>query len=270
MPPIGLELIAPPHWRCIDFLSDLHLQASEVETSTAWKQYLARTPANALFVLGDLFEVWVGDDAASDPTGFEAQCLHALQQASLTRSIYFICGNRDFLLGSEAARSSGMQLLADPTVLAVGGERWLLSHGDALCLDDKDYQIFRSEVRTKAWAAQFLSQPLLERQQIARKMRSQSEAQKRAQTVYADLDVGAVEAWLLAANAQGLVHGHTHKPGDHLLPSGGQRRVLSDWDLGANPPRAEILRLEIGPATETALSWHRLTLVEAVTAKTRD
>jgi UDP-2,3-diacylglucosamine hydrolase len=147
-----------------------------------------------------------------------------------------------------------MQLLADPTVLALHGRRWLLSHGDALCLADVDYLRFRAEVRTAAWQEAFLARPLAERRAIARGLRSESEARKQSGAEYADADSDAARAWLQAAGASTLIHGHTHRPADHDLGQGLARVVLSDWDLQATPPRAEALRLSAAGAARVPLA----------------
>jgi UDP-2,3-diacylglucosamine hydrolase len=152
-------------------------------------------------------------------------------------------GNRDFLLGQVFARAAGLTLLADPTLLVFGGQRWLLSHGDALCLADHDYQEFRQQVRSPAWQQAFLAQPLAARQATARALRSQSEARKQSLTSYADLDQNATRAWLARNRARTLIHGHTHRPATHDLDDGLQRLVLSDWEPSAVAPRAEALRL---------------------------
>ncbi len=249
-------LDAAPHWQVIDFISDLHLQASDQATFLAWRDYLASSTADAVFILGDLFEVWVGDDVATVSTGqapgFEAQCQQLLAAASQRLAIYFMHGNRDFLLGETFAAACGMTLLTDPTVLAFDDQRWLLSHGDALCLGDTGYQQFRAQVRAPAWQAAFLSKPLAERQTIARQLRAQSESHKRSGATYADVDTSAALQWLDTANASTLIHGHTHQPADHLLnPMADQpkhRLVLSDWDASAIPPRLEVLRLSCGAA----------------------
>ncbi len=241
VPPVA-ELNAPATWRTVDVVSDLHLQASEPATVEAFARYLDRTPADAVFLLGDVFEVWIGDDAAT-PGSFEAGCAAMLRAASAGRALFLQHGNRDFLLGEAFARSAGLTLLADPTVLTLGGHRWLLSHGDALCLADTDYQRFRAEVRSDAWQQAFLARPLEERRAIARGLRNESESRKQPGTEYADADTGAVQAWLAAAQAPVLVHGHTHRPADHALPGGLRRLVLSDWDMAAIPPRAEALRI---------------------------
>jgi UDP-2,3-diacylglucosamine hydrolase len=249
---------ADPSWRVVDFVSDLHLQASDRATFAAWQQYLQQTSADALFILGDLFEVWVGDDlitADQDPQAqFAAQCQQVLQNAARRMCVYFLHGNRDFLLGATYAGHCGMQLLSDPSVLAFDGQRWLVSHGDALCLDDSDYQQFRCSVRNPAWQADFLSKPLSERQQIARGLRQRSDARKDSGASYADVDTQAASDWLRSAQASTLIHGHTHRPGDHVMDARNQpplrRLVLSDWDACAQPPRLEVLRLKTAQAPQ--------------------
>lgn len=238
-----MELHAPPHWHRIDFISDLHLQASEPQTFEVWRQYLGQTAADAIFILGDLFEVWVGDDVLADASSFEAQCSHVLRQTSQRLPVYLMHGNRDFLMGQALMQACGSTLIPDPTVLQIGSERWLLSHGDALCLDDTEYQNFRAQVRSVAWQGNFLGQPLAQRQEVARGLRSQSEAKKQRGTEYADVDTPAALECLNAWNALHLLHGHTHKPGFHALDATHDRTVLSDWDVGATPSRAEVLRL---------------------------
>ena len=237
------ELVAPSHWRTVDFLSDLHLQASEPDTLAAWHHYLQTTPADALFILGDLFEVWVGDDALDDPGSFESQACALLLAASRQRALFFLHGNRDFLIGPGFARHTGATLLHDPTVLVWQGQRLLLSHGDALCLDDVDYQRFRVQARSVQWQEHFLAQPLAQRRAQARGIRQQSEARKQSGAIYADVDGPAAIAWLQAAHATTLVHGHTHRPAEHPLAPDVRRVVLSDWDAAAHPPRADVLRL---------------------------
>ena len=247
---------AEPTWRTLDFISDLHLQAGEPATFAAWQRYLAGTPADALFILGDLFEVWVGDDittAGTDPdAAFARRCQQVLQATSARLPVYFMHGNRDFLLGEHFAEASGMTLLPDPTALDFDGQRCLLSHGDALCLGDVAYQQFRQQVRAPAWQARFLAKPLTERQAIARGLRAESVARKHSGASYADVDADTAMSWLRAHGASTLIHGHTHHPQDHLLDAAAQppwrRVVLSDWDALARPPRLEVLRLQVGHA----------------------
>ena len=244
---------APAHWQAVDCISDLHLQAGEPATFEAWRRWLERPVterADAVVILGDLFEIWVGDDALQgdgpDAT-FWRTCAEALRAHSRDTPTWFMAGNRDFLLGAEALEACGLLALQDPTVLDLGGRRWLLSHGDELCLADTDYQRFRAEVRSARWQSDFLAQPLAQREATARELRRQSEARKRQTghdpNLWADVDANAAQEWLQAARATTLVHGHTHRPGEHNLGNGLTRLVLSDWDMTATPPRAEVLRL---------------------------
>jgi UDP-2,3-diacylglucosamine hydrolase len=157
--------------------------------------------------------------------------------------LYILCGNRDFLMGPQLMAACGSCALDDPTVLSFADQRWLLTHGDAWCLDDTAYMQFRTQVRSQVWQQSFLSKPLAERMEIARSLRAQSEARKQTQTTYADIDTSAAAMQLESAQARHAIHGHTHRPARHTLKRGSERLVLSDWDLTANPPRAEVLRL---------------------------
>ena len=188
------QLLAAPHWRVVDCISDLHLQTGEPATFDAWAHYLHETPADAVLMLGDLFEVWVGDDAADEPDSFEARCAQVLQSAARHRALYFMPGNRDFLVGSQFLKRAQVTLLDDPTVLQWGHQRWLLSHGDALCLEDVDYLRFRDQVRSSAWQQQFLAQPLQARRALARQIRNASESRKQTGAPYADVDADAARA----------------------------------------------------------------------------
>ncbi|MEO8250244.1 MAG: UDP-2,3-diacylglucosamine diphosphatase [Burkholderiales bacterium] len=249
VPPIA-ELKAPPAWRTVDFISDLHLMPSSIEpVERALYAWFSTESADALFILGDLFEVWVGDDAAeADP--FAERCIALLKRAAASMDVFFLHGNRDFLVGAHLMQQCGATLLADPTVLSFAGQRWLLTHGDALCLADTDYMAFRAQVRHPQYQRTFLAKALPERQAIARQMRQQSEARKGSEVEFADVDRDAARQWLLAAQAPVMIHGHTHKPADHDLggsPAGALLRiVLSDWDAAAVPPRRQVLRLEAG------------------------
>lgn len=256
------ELQAPPSWRTVDFISDLHLQSAEPATFEAWRHYMESTPADAVFMLGDLFEVWVGDDTvgtdltASIPEGggsFEEHCARVMGQTAGRLALFFMHGNRDFLVGRDLMALCNTTLLADPTVLDFNNQRWLLSHGDALCLGDVDYMQFRRQVRSPAWQRAFLAKPLAERQAIARGLREQSEARKKSGGTYADVDSDAALQQLRAARAQILIHGHTHQPAVHDLGHGHSRVVLSDWDAAATVPRAEVLRLTAGGLRRIAL-----------------
>lgn len=232
-------LHAPPAWRAVDFLSDVHLHPAHPRTAQAWARHLRHSSADALFILGDLFEVWVGDDART--AEFEAGCLAAIASAAAAKPVYFMPGNRDFLLGAQALAAAGMQALADPTVLHAFGGRLLLSHGDALCLGDTAYLQFRAQVRGAAWQQAFLARPLAERHALARQMRDASAAHQ-AGMAWTDVDPDEAARWLAAAGCSTLLHGHTHRPGTHALPGGGTRHVLGDWDCDATPPRHSVLR----------------------------
>ena len=252
--PLAATLIAPPTWRTVDFISDLHLQASEPATFALWQHYLQTTAADAVFILGDLFEVWIGDDAVgADPTGFEQQCADVLAQTARSLPVYFMHGNRDFLVGGRMMQRCATTLLTDPTVLQMHGQRYLLSHGDALCIDDVDYIAFRKQVRSAAWQQTFLAQSLAQRQAIAADIRQQSEAKKHSTTVYADVDADMARQWLKAAQAHTLIHGHTHRPASHALGAGLSRSVLSDWHADGPEPRADVLRLSADGLTRIAL-----------------
>ncbi len=237
------ELAAPAHWRSVSLLSDVHVQVSEPATLAAWEQALHHCTADALFILGDLFEVWVGDDAALEAASFEAHCLQVLRACSAQRPTFFMHGNRDFLFGPQAAAQSGLQILSDPTVLVWGHTRTLLTHGDTLCVDDLPYQAFRQQVRHSDWQEKFLAQPLQERRAQAAAMRARSEANKQV-AGYVDVDKPTAEQWLKDAKAPLLIHGHTHKP-THDKLGALERIVLSDWEANAQPARLEMVDLRL-------------------------
>lgn len=221
---------APPQWRAIDFVSDLHLSPSLPRTAQALVRLLQHSQADAVCLLGDVFELWVGDDSLQQP--FEQQLCGALARCAAARPLFFMAGNRDFLFGAEACRASGMTALPDPTCLQAWGQRWLLSHGDAQCLEDADYQAFRQQVRSPAWQRSFLARPLAERNALAQAMRARSRMHQQASEPESrgDLDDDRCRAQLQAAGAAVLIHGHTHRPATHQLAPGLQRIVLSDWD----------------------------------------
>ena len=233
---------AGARWRSIDLISDLHLQPADPATCAAWRRYLESTHADAVFILGDLFEAWVGDDATDAP-GFAADCARVLREAADRRPLFFLHGNRDFLVGQALADRCGFTLLHDPTVLAFGQGRWLLTHGDALCLADTDYLRFRQQVRSPEWIAAFLRRPLAEREALARQMRDASQVHHGAAGYQVDVDDHLARQWMDAACTPVMIHGHTHRPQEHDLGEGRSRVVLSDWDAQARPPRLQALRL---------------------------
>ena len=228
--------------RVVDFISDLHLSETMPATAAAWERYLTTTRADAVFMLGDVFEVWVGDDARTRP--FEARCVEAIAATTRRVPVFVQHGNRDFLLGADFAAASGARLLADPAVVSAFGHRLLLTHGDELCIDDVPYQLFRQQVRNPAYQQQFLAQPLEARLAIAAKMRAASRASHDEPVTYADVDPAQAKEWLARAGTDTMIHGHTHRPGTQVL-DGWTRHVLSDWDLDTPAPerrRAEVLR----------------------------
>jgi len=159
--PTFWEVEASAEWTTIEFISDLHLDESTPKTFDALRRYLKNTQADAVYILGDLFEVWVGDDSRHE--GFEARCADLLSEAASRFKMGFMAGNRDFLVGVEMLKSCGLMALSDPTVMIAFDQRVMLTHGDALCISDVDYQRFRAQVRNPAWRENFLARPLAER-----------------------------------------------------------------------------------------------------------
>ncbi|MBP7780036.1 MAG: UDP-2,3-diacylglucosamine diphosphatase [Burkholderiaceae bacterium] len=250
------ELKAPPSWRTIDFVSDLHLQATSTQTFSAFLHYLSHTLADAVVILGDLFEVWIGDDCLDDSNSFESECATALKAFTASRAIYFMHGNRDFLVGARFSNATHVGLLADPCVLTFAEQNWLLSHGDAMCLADTDYMAFRALVHSPQWQAEFLAKSLAERLGIANGIRKKSQTRKQSMLSWADIDSAMACEWLHLAHADTLIHGHTHRPAVHALYGAGcchHRVVLSDWDASANPARVQVLRLTFDGLTRVNL-----------------
>ena len=246
--PIGpFTVVAPPDWRAIDFISDLHLTESTPKAFALWSDFLHESRADAIFILGDLFEAWVGDDSRFE--GFEARGAATLASAAHRRPIHFMVGTRDFLLGAEMLAACGIKALEDPTLLCAFGDNVLLSHGDAMCLGDLPYQQFRRVVRDPAWQRDFLARPLIERRAMARALRDESERHKSTQKPgeWVDVDPTAALAALRSTGATTLIHGHTHRPASEEFAPGHRRHVLSDWDLDRDSPaRAEVLRWQDG------------------------
>jgi UDP-2,3-diacylglucosamine hydrolase len=215
------------------FISDLHLDEARPQITDLFLRFLAREAgsAEALYILGDLFESWIGDDDdAALPTRV-AQALRAVHDKGVP--VYFMHGNRDFLLGAPYAERAGLVLLADPTVIVLGGERRLLMHGDTLCTDDIAYQKFRGMVRNPDWQQQFLGRSLAERRAFAAQARGESRKQtamKAAEIM--DVNQAAVESAMRAHSVRQLIHGHTHRPATHQFELDGEvaeRIVLGDW-----------------------------------------
>ena len=233
---------APGHWRAIDLLSDLHLAENTPHVFDAWAAHMLHSRADAVFILGDLFEVWIGDDMAE--RGFEARCVAVLRAAAARTTVAFLPGNRDFLVGDAMLASAGVARLADPTVVVAFGTRVVVSHGDALCIDDLAYQRYRAVVRRPALQRAFGALPFGVRSAVGRALRRRSGRREPPPGGgFIDVDAQASIAMLRAAGAPTLVHGHTHAPRSHELAPGLVRHVLSDWELdGSSRPRAEVVR----------------------------
>jgi UDP-2,3-diacylglucosamine hydrolase len=239
--PAPAQFVASPAWQAIDFISDLHLSEAMPATFAAFADHLRHTTADAVFVLGDLFELWVGDDARHEP--FARRCVQVLADAGARCRVAVMGGNRDFLMGADLLADCGAVALPDPTLLQAFDKRVLLTHGDALCLADRDYQAFRRQVREPAWLHDFLARPLADRLALAREIRHASDTRRQFDGEGdADVDAEAAILLLQRAQAQTMVHGHTHRPGSQRWRDGFERHVLSDWDLD-HAARAEVLRL---------------------------
>ena len=216
------------------FISDLHLSPRSPGATRLFLQFLAghARQAEALYILGDLFEAWIGDDDMDD--SYHAEIIAALRDASATGlQISLQHGNRDFLLGADFAASSGIRLLSDPYVLSTAEWQFVLSHGDALCLDDAAYMTFRNQVRNPEWQAALLAKPLTERRAIAAHMRQISESsQQGKENPYTDLQAAATDDFLREHGYATFIHGHTHQPAKHDHIVDGihvERWVLADW-----------------------------------------
>ncbi len=226
----------------VDFISDIHLSETMPATAAAWERYMASTKADAVFLLGDVFELWVGDDARARP--FESRCVAAIAATAARVPVWLQHGNRDFLIGAEFAAATSARLLADPASVTAFGSTVLVTHGDELCVDDVPYQLFREQVRDPAYQQQFLAQPLEARLALAAKMRAASMARHDEPITYADVDATLAKAWLAKFGTDTMIHGHTHRPGTQVR-EGWTRHVLSDWDQDTSVPgarRAQVLR----------------------------
>ena len=252
------------------FASDMHLDDRHPALTTRFladlSAHLQRLPApeTTLFLLGDLFEYWIGDDAVGPSAQKLAEVLHAFGQAGGTT--FLMHGNRDFLLDAPLpgqpdhprySQRCGATLLPDPTVVEIGGQRVLLSHGDLLCTDDVPYQQWRAQCRQPAWQAALLARSAPERIALAQSLRQQSAQQQQGAAVLADVNRDAVDAAMDAHDCPVLVHGHTHRPALHRWshPRGQRTRwVLSDWTEGdaSTPPRGHVMSFAEGMALPVA------------------
>ena len=246
-----------PQYESALLISDLHLTPSMPLTAQRFFDFCEKEApkVEAVFILGDLFEYWVGDDASiSSP--FQQEVQRAIANLSAKVKTYYLHGNRDFLIGKSFLKKTGMTLLADPSTIEIASEKWVLAHGDALCTADIGYQVFRNWVR-KSWVQKiFLRLPLDWRKGIAQHLRSNSHSQYHTQQRSAshqfkmDVTLEACARLLKEQSGDKLIHGHTHLPAHHEESLGEQhwqRWVLSDWDLDHPEnlrPRASALLID--------------------------
>lgn len=216
----------------IFFISDLHLSPRQPVIATALTSFLKGTAAAAdhLYILGDFFDAWIGDD---DDDRFVQQIKEQLHTYSRSHPVSFLQGNRDFLIGDQFARDTGVQLLAEESIIDLFGRKTLLMHGDTLCTDDVEYLEFRQMVRSPAWQQQVLSLPLSHRRALAADLRNKSKSMNamKAEDIM-DVSGLEVERVMQVHDVDLLVHGHTHRPARHqvALPTGqAERIVLGDW-----------------------------------------
>ncbi len=230
------------------FVSDLHLRAERPDLTARFAIFLADTAAanvEVLFILGDLFEYWIGDDNLADSFNADV-CALLRATADMGTRICFIAGNRDFLIGETFAAAAGMTLLPETAKVGAGGTATLILHGDTVCTDDLPYQEFRRMVRSQEWQEDFLARPLPERRAEVESLRRRSaEAMQGKTAAIMDANPDAIKAALTAHGCTRLIHGHTHRPNHEqiqLAAGNAERWVLSDWDTGRGDA------LEIGPA----------------------
>jgi UDP-2,3-diacylglucosamine hydrolase len=226
------------------FISDLHLCANSPETTRLFLNFVQRTAphAEALYILGDLFEYWAGDDDLNTP--FHLEITGALQTlARLGTRVFIMRGNRDFLMDDELAKACHATLLADPILLDLYGTPTLLTHGDGLCTDDTAYQDFRRLVRDTTWQQQFLAQPLAQRKAQIEQLREKSTLEKQQKSMsIMDVNLQAVHELLREHHYPIIIHGHTHRPAHHLHrldEHSCDRWVLGDWDKQVNALRCD-------------------------------
>lgn len=203
--------------------------------------------AQQLYLLGDVFEYWAGDDDIAAP--YNRQVVDAIRQVSDSGvKVFWMAGNRDFLVGADFARATGATILPDPFVATLAGQRLVLAHGDAQCTDDVPYMAFRAQVRQTDWQEQFLAMPLAQRKAIIDGMRNESRAAQRAKSCeIMDVNAGAIAALFDSSGTSLMIHGHTHRPARHEYGKGNAGRVryvLPDWDCEGELARGGWIALE--------------------------
>lgn len=231
------------------FISDLHLQAAMPRTTQAFFDFLQRhaTHTRQLYLLGDVFEAWAGDDDIDD--AYNRQVVHEIKRVSDSGvAVYWMAGNRDFLVGEQFAAATGITLLPDPFVATIAGQLIVLTHGDAYCTDDAAYMQFRAQVRQAEWKNHFLALPLAQRKTIIESLRAGSrEAQRGKSYDIMDVNASAIAALFDRTATTTMIHGHTHRPARHVYQKDRQarvRQVLSDWDMDGAAPRGDWLAID--------------------------
>ncbi|WP_339750132.1 UDP-2,3-diacylglucosamine diphosphatase [uncultured Marinobacter sp.] len=237
------------------FISDLHLEESRPDITRAFLAFLEQKAAGAkrLYILGDFFEAWIGDD---ERTPLQEKVAAALRNVSGGGTeIFLMHGNRDFLIGANFCDRAGAALLEDPSVIDLYGTPTLLMHGDSLCTADEEYQKFRVNMRNPQWQKMILQRPLKDRQQMARQLREISMAKNQDKEEFImDVTPGEVVREMEAHGVQRMIHGHTHRPAEHALTANGQpakRIVLGDW-------AENVWWLEVTPGASPILGKHPL------------
>ncbi len=215
------------------FISDLHLCPAREDLKKAYFHFCEHTlkAGDTLYILGDFFDAWIGDD---EDNPFYIEIKNQLHTLSQNHTVYFMHGNRDFLIGEQFALDTGVILLNDPTPLKLGEHTCLLMHGDSLCTDDTQYMAFREQARSPAWQADILALPLAQRRQVAQELREKSKSlnSNKSEDIM-DVSISTVEQTFQAHQATTLIHGHTHRPHvhqHHVNNQACQRMVLGDWD----------------------------------------
>lgn len=231
------------------FISDLHLQEDMPRTSQAFFDFMQQRAPHAaqLYLLGDIFEAWPGDDDIDDP--YHRRIAEALRSLSdHGTAVFWMAGNRDFLVGGRFAQAAGMTLQPDPHIVKIAGRTIVLTHGDAWCTDDTAYMQFRAQVRQEEWQRNFLALPLAQRKKIVEELRAGSRAaQKDKAYAITDVNAAAIDALFDRTAAPIMIHGHTHRPATHRHQVNDMPRVryvLSDWDLDHGPFRGDWLSID--------------------------
>lgn len=237
------------------FISDLHLEEARPDITGAFLTFLKEKALgiDALYILGDFFEAWIGDDERTPLQNQVAEALHEVSDSGT--ALYLMHGNRDFLLGEEYSQRCGATLLPDPTVVDLYGTPTLLMHGDSLCTADEEYQKFRANMRNEQWQQMFLQRPLADRQMVARQLREISMAKNQGKEEHImDVTPDEVVREMEEHGVQRMIHGHTHRPAVHDLGANGlpaRRIVLGDW-------AENVWWLEVPPDAEPSLHKYPL------------